>query len=252
MSKPFVVSEQELSRHISALGSIIGQSVSSGIFPQVVLTGDGARLWASLIGRGCEIIARNRGSDIYVAPLLLLDDGMWAWIGLFQEWASERSAGRTARFSYRSTSLSVHLGFLNLRHKPQIYRAEWSGWADWYGRGFGPQAGNAAHPHWQFDVLESLRRDGARQLARTYLAVLRTEAEGVEPQVFSPRRVETSEIDEIVGSKDFGRMHFASAAAWWRSAPYDLHAHFPSSRSDVEAWVRKTIDYTVEELERLQ
>ena len=103
----------------------------------------------------------------------------------------------------------------------------------------------------QFDVLESLRRDGEEQLARTYLAVLREEAEGVEPRVFSPS-VETSEIDEIVGAKDFGRMHFASAAAWWRTASFDSHAHFPTSTSDVEAWVRKTIDYTAEELERLQ
>ena len=230
----------------------MNRSVTSGINPRVVHEAHGARLWAGLAGQGCEMIPRKRGPDIWVAPLLLLDDGMWAWIGLIQEWARERSAGRTARFSYRSTSLSVHLGFRNLQHKPQIFRAEWSGWADWQGRGFGPQAGNAAHPHWQFDALESLRRDEAREATRVYLAVLRKEARGVKPQVFSPSMVENSEIDEIVGAKDFGRMHFASAAAWWRRAPNDCHAHFPSSCSDLEAWVRKTIDYAVEELERLQ
>ena len=148
MSGPLVVSEQDLHRHISALGEIICQCTNDDIYPQVVPTGNGASLWAGLVGEGCEIVPRNRGPDIHVAPLLLLNGGMWAWIGLIQEWARERSLGRVARYSYRSTSLSVHLGFLNLQHKPQIFRAEWSGWADWHGRGFGPQAENAAHPHW--------------------------------------------------------------------------------------------------------
>ena len=139
-----------------------------------------------------------------------------------------------------------------MRHKPQIFRAEWAGWAKWDGRSYIQQAGNAAHPHWQFDGVGSLRRRDKERPSRTYFEVLAAEAETVELQAFSPRRIESSDIDEMVGAKDFSRLHFASVAAWWRKTPEDIHSHFPSSESDVEAWVRKTIDYTVQELDRLQ
>ena len=252
MADSLVVSKNRLNQHFGSLGAILAQAASDDTNTEVVADWGVIPLSAGLVGKGCEMASRNRGTDAFVAPLFSLNAGIWVWLGFYQEWANERRAGQTRRFSYRSTTLTVHLGFRNIRHKPQIFRAEWAGWAKWNGQTYGAQAGNAGHPHWQFDALESLRKQDARQLVRTYLAVLSHEARSVEPRTFNPNSVESSEIDEIVGTRDFSRIHFASVAPWWRSAPDDGHAHFPSSVADVESWVQKTIEYTVQEFSRLQ
>ena len=173
------------------------------------------------------------------------------WVSI-KNGASEPTSGKTRRYSYRSTGLTIHLGFRNILHKPQMLRAEWAGWARWNGQSYDQQAGNAGHPHWQFDGVGSLRPGNSGELtAREYLEVLSGEAQTVEPRAFIPEGIESSDINEIIGLKDFGRLHLASVAAWWRKAPEDIHTHFPSSASDVETWVKKTIDYTVGELDRL-
>lgn len=252
MSEPLILSEQRLNQHIAELEATIDETVDKDVHARVVADWNGDLVAIGLVGKGCEITVRRRGPDVYVAPVLLLDEGIWVWLGLYQEWARERSFGGTKRFSYRSTSLRVHLGFRNLSHKPQIFRAEWSGWAKWNGQNYGQQGGNAAHPHWHFDAVESLRRADTKQSVGTYLAVLREEMGTVEPRSFSPNVVKSPEIDEIVGSKDFSRIHFASAAAWCRRTSADSHVHYPSDRSDIETWVRRTIDYILEELDRLR
>jgi len=134
-------------------------------------------LVAGLVGKGCEATSRNRGSDIQVAPMLLLDSGLWAWIGYHEEWDAENPAGVTRRFSFRSVCLTVYFGYLNVLYKPQMFRAEWAGWARWNQTDFSYQAGNAAHPHWQFDALESLKRDEVEKRAAVSMAVLRSEAQ---------------------------------------------------------------------------
>ncbi len=211
-----------------------------------------APLVAGLVGTGCEIASRNRGGDVYVAPLVGFDWGMWAWLGFRQEWANEPASGRMRCYSYRSTTLTIHVGFRNVRYKPQILRAEWAGWADWNGVGYGAQGGSAGHPHWQFDAVESLRTQMTERTASTYLAVLKQEADVVGPRAFSPGAVRSAEVDDIVTAMDFSRIHLASVAPWWKKSPGDTHAYFPSSAAHVEAWVRKTMGYTVEELSRLQ
>ena len=249
---PLVVSERRLAQHFGALEAILNEVVSAGVTARVDADWSVTPLSAGLVGTGCEIVSRNRGTDAYVAPLVGYREDMWAWLGFYQEWASEPTAGKVRRYSYRSTGLTIHFGFRNMRHKPQIFRAEWAGWAKWNGQSYNQQAGNAGHPHWQFDGVESLKRRDSEKLARTYSEMLTAEEKTVELQAFSPQGMEMSDINEIVGAKDFSRLHFASVAAWWRKTPEDIHTHFPSSESDVEAWVKKTIDYTVEELDRLQ
>ena len=248
---PLFVSEERLAQHFCTLEAIINRVASTEVTARVVADWGVTPLSVGLVGKGCEIVSRKRGSDAYVAPLLCCGQGIWAWLGFYQEWASEPKSRRGRRYSYRSTGLTIHFGFRNLRHKPQIFCAEWAGWAKWNGQSYNPQAGNAGHPHWQFDGVGSLKQDDSEQRARTYLDVLSGEAKAAEPQTFSPQGIKAPEINEIVGSKDFSRLHFASVAAWWKKVPEDMHAHFPSSESDVEAWVKKTIEYTVEELDRL-
>ena len=251
-TKPLVLSEKRLSQHFAAVEAIINGVVSTDVTARVVPDWGVTPLAAGLVGKGCEIVSRNRGPDAYVAPLLCYDEGIWAWLGFYQEWASERPAGKTRRYSYRSTGLTIHFGFRNVLHKPQMLRAEWAGWARWDGQSYDQQAGNAGHPHWQFDGVGSLRPGDSEQQVREYLERLSGEARIVEPKAFSPQGIKASDINEIVGAKDFSRLHLASVAAWWRRAPGDVHAHSPSSASDVETWVKKTIEYTVGELDRLQ
>ena len=247
-----MLSEDRLSQHFAAVEAIINGVVGTDVTARVVPDWGVTPLSVGLVGKGCEIVSRNRGPNVYVAPLLCYDEGIWAWLGFYQEWASEPTSGKTRRYSYRSTGLTIHLGFRNILHKPQMLRAEWAGWARWNGQSYDQQAGNAGHPHWQFDGVGSLRPGNSGELtAREYLEVLSGEAQTVEPRAFIPEGIESSDINEIIGLKDFGRLHLASVAAWWRKAPEDIHTHFPSSASDVETWVKKTIDYTVGELDRL-
>lgn len=249
---PLVLSEQQLIQHFAAVEAIINGLVSADVTVRVAPDWGVTPLSAGLVGKGCEIVSRHRGPDVYVAPLVCYDEGIWAWLGFYQEWESEARSRKTRRYSYRSTGLTIHFGFRNIAHKPQIFRAEWAGWAKWNGQSYNQQAGNAGHPHWQFDGVESLRPGDGGRLARNYWELLKGGTRAVEPQAFSPQGVGSADVDEIVGAKDFSRLHLASVAAWWRKAPENAHAHSPASVSDIEAWVRKTIEYTVGELDRLQ
>ena len=246
-----VISETALKKHLGSLEDIIDKVGGASVKTTLDAEWAVAPLPVGLFGKGCELASRNRGSDAHVAPVFPFDGGVWAWLGFYQEWARERSSGAVRRYSYRSTTLSIHLGFRNIRHKPQIFRAEWAGWAKWNGIDYGAQAGEAGHPHWQFDALDSLRKEETVEAARMYLAVLRHEERSSEVQTFSPNSVRSAEIDEVVWAKDFSRMHFASAASWWKKAPENRHAHFPERVSDIEAWVERTIEYSLEELRRL-
>lgn len=252
MSREWVISEQALDKHFGSLKAIIDQAVDTGVETELVAEWGVAPVPVGLVGKGCEIASRNRGGDAYVAPLFGFSGGIWAWLGFYQEWAREGSSKGTRRkYSYRSTTLSIHLGFPNIRHKPQIFRAEWAGWAKWNGNTYSAQAGNAGHPHWQFDAVESLRRQETEESVRIHMAVLKEEASEAAARTFTPKAVWSEEIDDIVWAKDFSRIHLASAAPWWKGAPEDRHAHFPASVEDVEAWVQRTIEYTLEELDRL-
>ena len=252
MSSEWVISEKALDKHFGSLKAIIDQAVDTGVETGLVAEWGVAPVSVGLVGEGCEIVSRNRGGEAYVAPLFCFSGGIWAWLGFYQEWEREGSSkGTKKKYSYRSTTLSVHLGFPNIRHKPQIFRAEWAGWAKWNGSAYSAQAGNAGHPHWQFDAVESLRKRETEETVRTLLAVLKQEASEAEAQTFTPNAVGSEGIDDLVCAKDFSRIHFASAAPWWKVAPEDRHAHFPASVSDVEAWVRRTVEYTLEELDRL-
>jgi hypothetical protein len=68
---------------------------------------------------------------------------------------------------------------------------------------------------------------------------------------FSPQLAE-DEVRDAVSVQKISRMHFASAAAWWKPAPHNEHAHGPGRVADVENWVRCSMNYVNAELGRLQ
>ena len=249
---PLIVQEKLLTAHLDRLGEILTSNLDASARAQLDANWSIVPLVVGLVGKGCEVTSRNRGSDAPVAPLLLLGSGLWAWLGYREEWEGVRPAGRIRRFLFRSAGVTVHFGYRSNRHKPQIFRAEWAGLTRGNGSDYSDQMGNTAHPHWQFDALESLKRDEADDLAMTFLSVLKSEAKNIKPHDFSPQSIDHDEISELVGVQEFSRIHFASAAAWWKTAPDNAHAHAPTSLVDIEAWVQETVKYTLRELGRLQ
>lgn len=247
-----MVPEGSLTTHFESMEATLDAYVDHSAGAKLFADWNAVPLVAGLVGPGCEYVARNRGPTVPVAPVLLLESGLWAWVAYREEWGSERPAGRTRRFSFRSAGLTIHFGYRNIRHKPQMFRAEWTGWGRWNGTDYGYQAGDAAHPHWQFDALESLKRDDAGKRAAIFLSVLKHEEQEAEPQDFSPQSMEAEEVSDLISQQELSRIHFASAAAWWKSAPNDAHAHSPTSLTDIRVWVARTLKYVVRELTRLQ
>ena len=202
-----------------------------------------------MYGSECEFIPRNLGRRVHVAPLLDLGKGLWVWLGYREEWDEERRIRNIRRFSFRSVGLSIFIGPRNNEIKPQVFRAEWAGWARWDGSDYSFQATNAAHPHWQFDALDSLPDDDLSQRSAQLLRRLSAEA---EPEIheFTPQLSE-ADVRDIVTTQKLSRIHFASAAAWWKSPPHDGHVHSPNNPVDVENWVQHSLDYIKLEFDRL-
>jgi hypothetical protein len=130
-----------------------------------------------------------------------------------------------------------------------MFRAEWAGWAKWNRTDYSFQAADAGHPHWQLDALESLSDDDLAERAEKLLSQLKAESDP-EVREFSPQ-LPHSDVRDMVIAQKLSRIHFASAAAWWKSAPHDEHAHGPKGLVEVENWVRRSLDYVKLELKRL-
>lgn len=252
MSTPLTLAESRLAGHFREIEGILQKCLDGGGGTTIVADWTVPTVVAALVGSGCERTERRRGGYTYVAPLVHLGNGLWAWLGFREEWDRERQYGSTRRYSFRTAGLTIYFGYRNTEHKPQMFRAEWAGWARWNGAELSHQANDAGHPHWQFDAVEGLKEEGQDESIDTLLAVLRSEADDVGPREFSPSRVEAGVVREMVVSQEISRLHFASAATWWKASPEDAHTHVPSAPRDIELWVRRTVDYICNELQRLE
>lgn len=253
MVRPLSVVHRNALVHVASLERIVQSQTGLGDDVRLDANWDRETVAISLVGPGCEPVRRNRGGVTQVAPLIRITEGMWAWLGLNEEWRFDRQVAGSRSYAFRSLSMTIHFGWKLDFLKPQIFRAEWAGFAIWAGSNASFQGKNAGHPHWQFDVMESLSSDQTEESARDLLELLRGSDGGVstEPAEF----VATGDqqvIGSIVGAQKFSKLHFASAAPWWRSTPHDAHAHSPQRAEEAAAWLDRTIAYTKEELERLQ
>ena len=246
---PLIITHQKLDMHFEKSGSILTAAVDSSAQLQVEPDYVSSRVIGGLYGSACENISRNRGRRVHVAPLLDLGRGMWAWLGYHEEWDEERRNRNTRRFSFRSVGISIYIGPRNNEIKLQVFRAEWAGWARWNGDNYCFQATSAAHPHWQFDALDSLHDDDLSQRTAQSLRHLSAEAK-LEIREFGPQLSEAN-VRDIVTTQKLSSIHFASAATWWKSSPHGGHAHSPNDPVDVENWVQHSIDYIKLELKRL-
>ena len=245
--KPLTAPGTQLRKHFERNDTILRSAVDASAQLRVAHEFVDSGVVGFLSGSGCEHISRNRGRGVFVAPLLYLRQGLWVWLGYHEGWAVDR---RHHRYSFRSSGLSIHFGLRSNGFKPQIFRAEWAGWAKWDGGSdYSYQAANAGHPHWHFDALDSLHDDILAQRAAQLLSRLKDEAEP-ETRRFSPALSEV-DVRDVVTAQKVSRIHFASAAAWWKSSPHGEHAHGPADLADIECWIRHSVEYIKSELTRL-
>lgn len=247
MAKPLIVPESRLDRHLTSVQAILDQLVSG---TQIILGKGIDPLVVGLVGDNCEMTSRNRGPKAFLAPLREIRHGLVAWLGYREEWlehASSRSARR--RFSFRSSAVTIHIGARHSQDKPQLFRAEWQGLTPAAEHSHDATKG-PGHPHWQVDALESFG-DYESQAQELWL-LLKEEVEESAPKDFSPEAFLPTEHEEMMAVRNnLSRLHFASAAAWWRNVPENEHSHIPTSPNDIESWLRGTLNYTLGELHRL-
>lgn len=251
LSGPLFITETRLSAHFGVISETLASSTDATAKVKIHPEWSVDPLAAGLVGEGCETVSRNRGAQVQVAPMMMLGNGLWAWLSYREEWAPEDPAGRTKRYSFRAASLTVYFGYRNSTFKPQMFRAEWAGFAKWDGTNYRYQAGDAAHPHWQFDALDSFKKDETAERAATFLAVLKSEQGDAVPKEFSPHAVSQYDVEDLISLKALSRMHFASAASWWMNTPLDAHAHAPRSQGDIQVWLSRTLSHLAAEISRL-
>jgi hypothetical protein len=172
---------------------------------------------------------------------LPLPSGLFAWIGYQEIWDLED--GRSP-FVFRQASITIHAGDAGDPVKPQLFRLEWPGLKNWDRTGIGFQASGAGHPHWQFDMVESL-----------------VSAQG---QIFDPEKSEVVEefkrnpdadLEARILSLSVERMHLASAAPWWLAESAEFGAHHlnaPGSVDDLARWFAAALAYIKQELGRCE
>ena len=250
MPKPLTISEKALRRHVRTVESVIRSIVKGHVGLEIQGWDVGSLVSAILIGQDCERVSRVRGPDTFVAPLRELGRDLWAWLGLREEW-SRSISGNSRQFEFRSIGLTVHFGFKNEGTKPQMFRAEWSGWSKWHGTNYTFQGGNVGHPHWQYDALDSVSTAIEKSGVIGEFERLQEDDATVEIREFNEGVVSRVNIEEEVRSRKLSRFHFPSAAAWWMQSPHNLHTHAPQSENEIESWASETLTYTVRELARV-
>lgn len=195
---------------------------------------------AELQGEATEQIrGRNWGGQTQVARLCDLGSIGPAWVGLRERWVSVPAKGGRPSFAFESASITIYAGEIGTAEKAQLMRAEWAGYTNRGGTECF-QAGGAGHPHWQIDVLETLRNieEDAARFGET--PALRDF--GAQP------REATYKSQLLVAP--FERFHFASAAHWWRSEQegQSRQQHAPNDDDDLSRWIIATIEYVRDQL----
>ena len=210
---------------------ILGQAKGQIIFtPQTTDT----EATLDLNGRIGESIARNRGTKHRVIPLCQLSNDVFAWVGFRERW--QRIEG-TKSYRFVEGGFTIHIGKQGELSKPQIMRSEWVGrCSKTFGEGIG-------HPHWQMDILETVRD----RLTDAPVVFETGEMPALE---FGEQNQEKADYDLLLGLT-MERMHLASAAQWWRLPSVSI-ANSPADVAELDQWILGCIDYLHQELQRCE
>lgn len=107
---PLIASDSKLRMHFKESESILNAAVDDSVQLRIATNTVQARVIGSLAGSGCEYIPRNRGSRIYVAPLLCLRSEIWVWLGYYEEWEGELCKSGTREYAFGSSDFPSILG----------------------------------------------------------------------------------------------------------------------------------------------
>ena len=188
----------------------------------------------SLGGRASELIERNVGKHHRVVQLCALSRDLFGWVGFRERW--QRSE-RQKNLRFLDVGFTIHVGKQGEVSKPQIMRSEWVGQRS---RNSNDHVG---HPHWQIDLLQTVRTRSER--SQTIFAANsqdnRTAEFGpVEPLLKSDDPLLTVAVE---------RMHLASAAPWWQEHNVQI-ANAPKNLSELDRWIVGCLSYMQRELKR--
>ncbi len=214
-----------------SFGEVVGQATGDIAFaPEISSTAAVMMLG----GRASETIARNRGNPHRVVPLCAVTDEVLAWAGYRESWQKQ---GAEQSFRFVEGGFTLHIGRQGELAKPQILRSEWISPRN------GAFVNRAGHPHWQLDVLESVRTRSPEPPAwfddRT-IPRAAIEFEGEPLPVIS---------EDLLLGLTIERMHLASAALWWRQ-PNPPVAHPPETVAELDRWILGCVAYLRQEVGR--
>jgi hypothetical protein len=101
----------------------------------------------------------------------------------------------------------------------------------------------AGHPHWQIDILESMRRTRPEVHVR-----FDSNTSSQEPKDFGDV-IDDNEKPDLLLGLTIEKTHLASATTFWRSQDEPI-AHAPVSVKEVNQWVLGSIKYLKREASR--
>jgi len=246
MTRTLEVTTKDLDQHLIETSRILLGVTDQRREAHLEAETAGDAIVAGLVGVDCETIERIVGRRANVIAFLPLQGLLVAWLSYQENWRI--LAGRGKNREFRSASLSVYFGLENEAYKPQVFRAEWAGWAKWNAQAAASFQADAGHPHWQFDALESLAEDKSA-LRRQTLEVLRDPDDEEPVHEFDPS---PETVRDLVLAQGLSRVHFPSAAAWWRPTPHNGHAFAPGNTIELRSWLTHTLRYLKTELAALR
>lgn len=235
--QPLLRSRAAVEKHRGLLNAALVEILGSKS-PQVVQETVGG-LTHFFGNEGCERTER-RGKTTNAFPLAEIRADQFLWVGFQERWDQKNST-----FQFRELGLTFFVGLRGRADKRQIFRAEWPGFRVWQGTADCFQGEDAGHPHWQMDYDEPRSQE---ELANELRRRLRGDAAIRE---FSESDVAVAEDKDRLKIE---RVHFASAAHWWRSNGKDdleLHAHAPQDEQHLRKWTCSCIRYVRREARRL-
>ena len=187
-----------------------------------------------LAGRSSELIERNAGQKHRVIQLCRLSDDVFAWVGFRERW---QRIGRERHMRFLDVGFTIHVGREGELIKPQIFRSEWVGVGGRNGR---DQVG---HPHWQIDIVDTVRRK--RQEDKVGFGG----ASKVYPRSGFDNNGKLDQSENFLLSVPIEKIHFASAAPWWEKGEV-MVANAPNDIPALDRWIVGCISYLRQEVAR--
>ena len=162
-------------------------------------------------------------------------------------WESMRlGRGAMKGYMFRHLSLTIHFGFQRDSVKPQVFRSEWESVQAANGSNVKFASGDVANPHWQFDL---------GLLIRSHLEEMKVSRGNEFPDDLVEdfeNTITNGNVTELILSATLERLHFASAAPWWKAQEFEeksVYVNAPSDEQTLSRWMVGCIAYLKKELD---